>query len=113
MYPSAIAGPEHGGRGFGRGPAGPPTLASVRMQIARLEHSVESADEAPTVAQREAFETTGKPLASLIEQWQKLKATELKALNNELKKQHLAVIDLDTREFDRNREDELEMGDEE
>jgi hypothetical protein len=30
-----------------------------------------------------------------------------------LKKDHLALIDLDTREMDRNLEDELEMGDEE
>jgi photosystem II stability/assembly factor-like uncharacterized protein len=109
----AIAGPEHGGRGLGRGPAGPATLASVRMQIARQEHSLESADEAPTAAQAEAYETTEKSLSGLIEQWQKLKATELKSLNNELRKQHLAVIDLDTREFDRSQEDELEMGDEE
>jgi hypothetical protein len=42
-----------------------------------------------------------------------VKATDVKALNVELKKQHLAVIDLDTRELNRNREDELEMGDEE
>ena len=37
----------------------------------------------------------------------------MKALNVELKKQHLALIDLDTREKDGGREDELEMGDEE
>jgi photosystem II stability/assembly factor-like uncharacterized protein len=109
----AIAGPEHGGRSLGRGPSGPPTLASVRTQIARLEHSVENADEAPTAAQAEAFETAGKPLDGLLEQWQTLKATDLKALNNELKKRHLAVIDLNTREFDRNQKDELEIGDEE
>ncbi|HKD59494.1 MAG TPA: hypothetical protein VKB47_03485 [Terracidiphilus sp.] len=109
----AIAGPERGGRGMGRGPAGPPTLASVRLQIARLEHSVENADEAPTTAQSEAIGIVEKPLAGLIDQWKQLKATDLKALNDELKKRHLAAIDLDTREFDRSMEDELEMGDEE
>ena len=108
----AIAGPEHGGRGFGRGPAGPPTLASVRMQIARLEHSIESADEAPTAAQAEAFQTAEKPLAGLIEQWRQLKQSDLKSLNVELTKHHLAIIDLDTRELDRGRPDALEMGDE-
>jgi photosystem II stability/assembly factor-like uncharacterized protein len=109
----AIAGPEHGGRGFGRGPAGPATLGSVRMQVARLEHSIEAADAAPTAAQSEATGIAEKPLDGLIEQWEKVKATDVKALNVELKKQHLAVIDLDTRELNRNREDELEMGDEE
>jgi photosystem II stability/assembly factor-like uncharacterized protein len=109
----AIAGPEHGGRGFGRGPAGPPTLAMVRMQIARLEHSIENADEAPTTAQAEALQIAEKPLARLIEQWRQLKGSDLKSLNSELRKRHLAVINLDTREFDRSREDELEMGDEE
>jgi photosystem II stability/assembly factor-like uncharacterized protein len=108
----AIAGPEHGGSGFGRGPAGPPTLASVRMQIARLEHAIENADEAPTTAQSEAFETAEKPLAGLIEQWRQVKQSDLKSLNMELRKHHLAIIDLDTREIDRSREDELEMGDE-
>jgi hypothetical protein len=109
----AIAGPEHGGRGFGRGPAGPATLGSVRMQLARLEHSIEAADAAPTAAQSEAAGIAEKPLDGLIEQWEKVKASDVKALNVELKKQHLALIDLDTRELNRSREDELEMGDEE
>jgi hypothetical protein len=108
----AIAGPEHGGRGPGRGPAGPATLGSVRMQIARLEHSVEGADAAPTAAQAEAFEIAEKPLAGLIEQWRQLKGTELKSLNDKLVKQHLAIIDLHTGELDRSGDDKLEMGDE-
>jgi hypothetical protein len=109
----AIAGPEHGGRGFGRGPAGPPTLGSVRMILARLEHSIEAADAAPTTAQSEAAETAAKPLDGLIEQWEKVKASDVRALNIELKRQHLAAIDLDTRGLNRSLEDELEMGDEE
>jgi len=109
----AIAGPAHGGRGFGRGAAGPATLGSVRTQLARLMHSIESADMAPTSAQSEALGIAEKPLDGLIEQWRQVKQTDVKALNERLKKLHLAVIDLNTREFDRNREDELEMGDEE
>jgi hypothetical protein len=109
----AIAGPERAGRGFGRGLAGPPTLTSVRLQMARLEHSIESADEAPTAAQAEAFQLSEKPLAGLIEQWRKMKETDLKSLNTELRKQHLAIINLDTHELDHGREDELEMGEEE
>jgi hypothetical protein len=109
----AIAGPEHGGRGFGRGPAGPATLGSVRMQLARLMHSIQSADEAPTPSQREAFGIAAMPLEGLIEQWRIVKDSDVKALNARLKKEHLALIDLDTREMDRSLEDELEMGDEE
>lgn len=109
----AIAGPEHGGRGQGRGPAGPATLGSVRTQIARLEHAIENADEAPTAAQSEAFEIAEKPLASLMDQWRELKKTDLKSLNNELIRQHLAILDLDTRKLGSSGEDELEMGDEE
>jgi len=108
----AIAGPEHGGRGFMRGPAGPPTLGTVRMTLAGLEHSIENADVAPTAAQEEAYATTVKPLAGLLDQWKQLKQADLKSLNEQLKRDHLAVITLDTREFDRNSEDELEMGDE-
>jgi photosystem II stability/assembly factor-like uncharacterized protein len=109
----AIAGPERGGRGgFMRGPMGPPTLTTVRLTLARLEHSIENADVAPTAAQGEAYETTAKPLAGLLDQWRQLKQAELKSLNDQLKREHLAIITLDTREFDRNAEDEIEMGDE-
>ena len=109
----AIAGPDRGGRGgFMRGPAGPPTLTSVRMTLARLEHSVENADVAPTAAQSEAYQNTAKPLAGLLDQWKQVKQSELKSLNEQLKREHLEAIGLDTRELDRGMEDEIEMGDE-
>ncbi|HWG21789.1 MAG TPA: hypothetical protein VG225_14755 [Terracidiphilus sp.] len=107
----AIAGSEHG-RGFGRGPAGPPTLGSVRTQLARLEHSIENADEAPTAAQLDAYQITVRPLAGLIEQWRQLKGTDLKSLNEQLRRSHLAVLNLDTTRMDHGVEDQLEMGDE-
>jgi len=109
----AIAGPEHGGGGFGRGSAGPPTLASVRGLLARIEHSIESADEAPTAAQFEAYQIALKPLSGLVDQWRQLKETDLKSLNEQLKRQHFALLNLDTSKFDHDMEDELEMGDEE
>jgi hypothetical protein len=107
----SIAGPEHGGRGFMRGTAVPPTLATLRLTLARLEHSIENADAAPTAAQEEAYSVTLKSLAGLLDQWRQLKQTDLKSLNEQLKRDHLAAIDLDTREFNRKAEDELEMGD--
>jgi hypothetical protein len=110
----AIAGPERGGRGgMMRGPSGPPTLSSVRMILARLEHSIENADVAPTAAQDEAYATTMEPLAGLLDQWKQLKQTELKSLNERLKREHLAAIHFDTRESNHGIEDHMEMGDEE
>jgi hypothetical protein len=95
-----------------RGPAGPATLGTVRLTLARLEHSIENADVAPTSAQEEGYATTVKPLAGLLDQWKQLKQSDLKSLNEQLKRDHFAVITLDLREFDRNSEDEIEMGDE-
>ncbi|MGA7110366.1 MAG: glycoside hydrolase [Terracidiphilus sp.] len=110
---NAIAGLEGGGHGgFMRGPAGPPTLSSVRMILVRLEHSIENADAAPTAAQKDAYATTVKPLAGLLNQWKQFKQADLKSLNEQLKRDHFAAIHLDTRESDHRVEDQIEMGDE-
>jgi photosystem II stability/assembly factor-like uncharacterized protein len=109
---NVIAGRERGGGGGRRGgPAGPPNLSSVRMQLARIEHSIQSADAAPTTAQVEAYEVTAKPLASLLEQWDNVKKTDLKALNAQLREKHLPLFVLDTRIIDHNVEDQIELGD--
>ena len=109
-----IAGRSEGGRGGGRGgPAGPPTLASVRVQLARIEHSIENADDQPTAAQVEAYETAAKPLPGLLEQWDTLKKTDLKALNAERAQEGLAELRLDTGVIDHGVEDQIELGDEE
>jgi hypothetical protein len=107
----AIAGRE--GRGGGRGgPVGPPTLTSVRAQIARLEHEIENTDEAPTTAQVTAATTVSQPLEDLLQQWNRVKATDLKALNHELQSQHLATLKLDVFHIDHDVEDQFEAGDE-
>ncbi len=107
-----IAGrPDAGGsRG---GPAGPPTLASVRLQMARMEHSIQSADVRPTAAQVEAYETAARPLAGLLEQWERMKKKDLKAVNAERGRQHLPPLRVDAGPPGRGVEDEIEMGDEE
>jgi photosystem II stability/assembly factor-like uncharacterized protein len=109
-----LAGGEGGrGGGGGRGgPAGPPTLNALRVQLARLEHSIQSADAAPTTAQVEAYGTLAKPANDLLEQWNTLKATDLKALNTRLRSSHLALLALDTTRIDHNVEDQIELGDE-
>ena len=107
----AIVGPEHRS-GFGRGPMGPPTLSSTRVQLARMLHSIENADEAPTPAQQDAVQLVRKPLPDLMEQWQKLKQTDLHSLNEQLRRNHLAIIDVDRDKPNADAEDPIEMGDE-
>jgi photosystem II stability/assembly factor-like uncharacterized protein len=101
------------GRGGGRGgPAGPANLNTVRLGLARIEKQIEGADQAPTEAQVEAWHITAQPLAGLLDQWQQLKRTDLKALNEQLTREHLALLDLDTVKIDHDVEDQIEMGDE-
>jgi hypothetical protein len=105
----AISG---GGARGGRGaPAGPPNLNTVRLALARIEKQIENADLAPTDAQVEAWHITAQPLAGLLDQWQQLKQTDLKALNRQLEGEHLALLDLNTRKIDHEVEDQIEMGD--
>jgi photosystem II stability/assembly factor-like uncharacterized protein len=100
-------------RGGGRGgPTGPPNLTTLRLQLARLEHTVQSADMAPTTAQVEAYEGMKKPLADLIEQWNTLKASDVNALNDSLHKLGLPLLSMDTKMIDHSVEDQIELGDE-
>jgi hypothetical protein len=113
----AIAGSERAGRGAGGGggrgaPAGPPNLGTVRTQIARMEHAIQNADEAPTTAQAEAVQITTKPLEDLLQQWEQLKQTNLKTLNRELENRHLSALKLDTTRIDHDVEDQIQVGDE-
>ncbi len=106
-----IAGSEEEGGGRRFGPAGPPTLDSVRTQLARLEHSIESADAAPTTPQTAGAAEIAKPLPDLLNQWNQLKSADLKALNNQLRKQNLPLLSIDTRIIDHTVEDQIEYGD--
>ncbi len=109
---NAIAGGGGGRGGGGRGgPAGPPNLNSLRTALARLEHSIQNADAAPTAAQIEAADLTAKPLPALLQQWDALKKSDLKALNQQLLKQHLPLLSLDTHFIDHGVEDQIEIGD--
>lgn len=113
---NAIAGEEHGERGGGAGPrAGntePPNLSSIRTQLARLEHEIENADETPTEAQTEAVHAVSQPLDGLLEQWQKLKQTELHSLDEQLQREQQPPISLNTFRIDHGAEDQIELGDE-
>jgi photosystem II stability/assembly factor-like uncharacterized protein len=108
-----IAGRAEGGRGGGRGgPAGPPNITSLRLQLARLEHTVQNADEAPTTAQVASYDEMHKPLNDLIDQWNALKASDVKAMNELLRKNGLPLLSLDTHIIDHDVEDQIELSDE-
>jgi hypothetical protein len=103
-------GGEEGG-GPRRGSSGPPNLTALRLQLARMEYTVQSADVAPTTAQVEGYEGLKKPLADLLEEWRTLKANDVHALNESLRKAGLPMLSLDTRIIDHGVEDQIEMGD--
>ena len=107
-------GAGRGGRGGGGGrgaAAGPANLNTVRLGLARIEKQIENADLVPTEAQVEAWHITAQPLAGLLDQWQQLKQTDLKALNEQLAREHLALLDLNTGQIDHDVEDQIEIGD--
>jgi photosystem II stability/assembly factor-like uncharacterized protein len=107
-----IAGGDEGeGGGRRGGPSGPATLDSVRTQLARLEHSIGNADAAPTTSQTAGAAEIAKPLPGLLQQWNQLKATDLKAINEQLRKQNLPLLSIDTRIIDHDVEDQIEYGD--
>jgi hypothetical protein len=106
----AIAGSDQGGfrRGGGGGPA---TLTSLRLQLSRLEHSVQNADAAPTTAQIEAAQIASKQLPDLLQKWDAVKKTDLKAMNEQLRLKHLPLLSLNTNKIDHDVEDQIELGD--
>jgi photosystem II stability/assembly factor-like uncharacterized protein len=106
-----IAGIEDEGGGGRFGAPGPATLDSVRTQLARLEHSLQSADAAPTTSQAAAAAGIAKPLPDLLEQWNHVKATDLNAINEQLLKRNLPLLSIDTRIIDHSVEDQIEYGD--
>jgi photosystem II stability/assembly factor-like uncharacterized protein len=106
-------GGARGGGGGRGGQAGPPNITTLRLQLARMEHTVQAADAAPTAAQVDAYQAVKKPLDDLLEQWYRIKATDVKAMNAVLHKQGLPLLSLDTHLIDHDVEDQIEIGGEE
>jgi hypothetical protein len=86
-------------------------LGSARTQLARLEHEIQAADEAPTTTQAEAAEEAGKPIENLLQQWDAVKKNDVKALNEMLQQKNLPLLTLDTHIIDHDVEDQIEYGD--
>jgi hypothetical protein len=85
----------------------------LRLQLARVEHTFQAADQKPTTAQVESYEGIVKPLNDLLDQWTKLKATDIQAMNETLKQENLPLLGLNTTVIDHDVEDQIEMGDDE
>ena len=105
------AGGRGGGGGGRGGPAGPANLTTLRLQLARMEHTVQSADLPPTTAQVEAYNAMKKPFNDLLDQWNTVKATDLKTMNDLRRKRGLPLLTLNTFFLDHNVEDQIEMSD--
>ena len=106
-------GGARGGGGGGRGgPAGPPNLTTLRLQLARMEHTLQAADYAPTTAQIDACKGLSKPLDDLIQQWNAVKASDVKTMNDMRRRKGLPLLSLDTHIIDHDVEDQIELGDE-
>ena len=103
-----------GGGGGGRGGfgGGPQNLTTLRQTLARNEHTVQSADVAPTTSQVQSYEAMKKPIDDLVQQWNTIKATDLKAINDDLRRHGLPLLSLNTFLIDHDVEDQITMGDE-
>jgi photosystem II stability/assembly factor-like uncharacterized protein len=84
------------GGGFGPAPA-EPGLASVNGEASGLYGEIDSADAAPTAAQSAALAKIGHDYPAVMELWNKLKATDIAAVNRELKAANLAEIQISSK----------------
>jgi len=91
---SALAG---GGGGFFAPPSPKPTLGRANGEAATIYGELDRADAAPTVAQANATAETEKSFTVLSKQWKDLKATDIPALNRQLRDANLAEIKLESK----------------
>jgi photosystem II stability/assembly factor-like uncharacterized protein len=82
------------------GSAAPPadqiTLARVNGQVAVLYGQVWQADAEPTAAQSEAILATGREALEVMMRWDMLKASDLPALNGELRAANLPEVHMES-----------------
>ena len=76
----------------GTPPANLTSLHYLTGAFANLQESVEGADAAPTVGQRQAFAKQMQTLTRTLAQWQHLKQVELPRLNTQLRSAGLQPI---------------------
>ncbi|HWZ50508.1 MAG TPA: hypothetical protein VNW54_03505 [Granulicella sp.] len=74
-----------------------PGLDDVASEVASLYTQTGMADAAPTAAQLQAAEHTGKELSEALEPWERLKRSSIPELNRKLRAAHLPEINLERR----------------
>jgi hypothetical protein len=72
-----------------------PALGATNTTLIALYKEVEKADAAPTFAAVEAFTKTEGDLATTLKRWERLKATDIPALNRQLRMAGLPELRLD------------------
>jgi photosystem II stability/assembly factor-like uncharacterized protein len=72
--------------------AGQPSFARLNGQFGQLLAFVDSADTAPIRVAQDTFSTLNRSLGDLAKNWDGLKSTDIPALNEDLRKNNLPVI---------------------
>jgi photosystem II stability/assembly factor-like uncharacterized protein len=91
----AILGGGGGPGGFGAPASGSPTLGRSAGAIAALYGEIDRADAAPTAAQLAAIDATEKDFSAVLKLWQQFLATDVPALNRQLKSAGLTELRLE------------------
>ena len=81
-----------GGGGFGVQASPSPTLSRASGAIAGLYSELDRSDAAPTAAQLAAIDATEKDSSAVLKLWQEFQATDLPALNRQLKSAGFAEL---------------------
>ena len=84
-----------GGGGGGAPASGSPTLGRSAGAIAALYGEIDRADAAPTAAQLAAIDATEKDFSAVLKLWQQFLATDVPALNRQLKSAGLTELRLE------------------
>ncbi|MGA3044321.1 MAG: glycoside hydrolase, partial [Bryobacteraceae bacterium] len=84
------------GGAFGPAPA-EPGLMSVNAELSGLYGEIDSADVAPSPAQTAAGAKLGRDFPVVMDRWNKLKSSDIAAINRELKAAGMSPIQLSTK----------------
>ncbi|HEY6943845.1 MAG TPA: hypothetical protein VI431_01800, partial [Candidatus Acidoferrum sp.] len=92
---SAILGGAGGPGGFGAAASPSPTLGRTGGTISGLYGELDRSDAAPTAAQLAAIDATEKDFSAVLKLWQEFQATDVPALNRQLKSAGLTELRLE------------------
>lgn len=92
---ASILGGGGGPGGFGATASASATLARSAGAIAALYGELDRADAAPTAAQLAAIDATEKDFSAVLKLWQEFQATDVPALNRQLKSAGLTELHLE------------------